>query len=88
LAWTIKYSESCLKELKKIDKFWQRKIIDYLEQIAESRDNPRDFGKPLLGNLSGLWRYRIGDYRVICQILDQELVILTTKISHRKDVYQ
>jgi mRNA interferase RelE/StbE len=101
ISWSGKVSEfsstgfSCLDctyypkpRLKKIDKAWQKRILDYLENTIAERENPRDFGKPLLGNFSGLWRYRVGDYRVICQINDQQLVILTAKISHRKDVYE
>lgn len=88
MAWTIKYTDTSLKSLKKIDKTWQKRILDYLDNSVAVRDNPRDYGKPLVGHLSGLWRYRVGNYRVICQIQDQDLIILTTQISHRKDVYQ
>jgi mRNA interferase RelE/StbE len=56
------------------------------EKIA-TQENPRLFGKGLQGDKQGLWRYRVGDYRVICQILDDELVILVIKTAHRKNVY-
>ena len=50
-------------------------------------NNPKDDGKPLAGNLLGLWRYRSGDYRILAQILDDKLIILVVKISHRKNIY-
>ncbi|WFE68466.1 type II toxin-antitoxin system RelE/ParE family toxin [Thiomicrospira sp. R3] len=65
-----------------------KRILDYLDNSVAVRDNPRDYGRLLVGHLSGLWRYRVGNYRVICHIQEQELIILTTQISHRKDVYQ
>jgi mRNA interferase RelE/StbE len=57
------------------------------EKLACSPD-PKKIGKKLSGNLSKYWRYRVGDYRIICELIDQELIILAVRISHRKDVYE
>ncbi len=63
------------------------RIIDYLENKVAQLDEPRQFGKALQGQLANLWRYRIGDYRVIVEIQDSELIIQVIKIGHRKDIY-
>jgi mRNA interferase RelE/StbE len=88
LAWSVKFSQTAIKQLKKIDKKWQVKILDFLEdEIAESED-PKIRGKILTGDKKGLWRYRVGDYRIICDIHYDELIILTLTIGHRRDIYK
>ena len=62
-------------------------IIDWLEDRIDGCKNPRHFGEPLRGEMSGLWRYRIGDYRVICEIQDQQLVVLGLAVGHRREIY-
>ncbi|WP_206221351.1 type II toxin-antitoxin system RelE/ParE family toxin [Streptococcus tangpeifui] len=74
-----------IKQLKKLDKFTQKRITAYLSSHA--LDDPRQYGKALSANRTGQWRYRIGDYRVICQIQDQELIVLTLSVGHRRDIY-
>ena len=87
MSWTISYARSALKGAKKIDAQTKRKIRAYLHERIASLDDPRQLGKPLKGQLSELWRYRVGDYRVICEIKDRELVILVLRMAHRKGVY-
>ena len=86
MAWTIEYSAKAVKELKKIDKKAASTIIDYLNDIAQQED-PRSKGKVLKGDKRQFWRYRVGNYRILCSIEDEELVILATHLGHRKDVY-
>lgn len=86
LAWQIKLLPSAAKELKKLDKVTAKRILDYLKSVA-ALDDPTQRGKALIGNLGGYWRYRIGDYRVITQIENNELVILVVKVNHRSRVY-
>ena len=74
------------KDFAKLDKHIQIQIFKKLKFI-ESLNDPKDDGKPLAGNLLGLWRYRSGDYRILAQILDDKLIILVVKISHRKNIY-
>lgn len=83
----IKYSEQALKSLKKLDKSKQRLIISYMDNI-EKLTEPRARGKALSANLRGFWRYRVSDYRIICQILDDELIICVIDIDHRKQIYK
>lgn len=64
-----------------------KKIIDYMDNKVSVQDNPRCIGKGLSLNKAGLWRYRVGDYRIICQIQDDQITILVLEAGHRKDVY-
>ena len=80
-------TETFKKQLKKLDAAISKRVLDYLEQI-ELLDNPRSRGKALTSNLSGLWRYRVGDYRILCRIRDDKLVITVIEIGHRSTVYR
>lgn len=82
----VEYSASALKQLKKLDKQFQRSIIQEMNEVA-TLDNPRQKGKALKSNLSGLWRYRVGDYRVICDIQDEKILITVLRVGHRKNIY-
>lgn len=88
MAWTIEFSETSEKQLKKLDRQWQRAILDYLHEEIAMLEDPRQRGKALVGDKKGLWRYRVNDYRIICQILDSELVVVALTIAHRKEVYR
>lgn len=88
MDWKIKLDTFAVKQLKKLDKSIQQRIINFLHNRLSLHKDPRNLGKPLVGRLSGLWRYRIGDYRVICKIKDKEVTVLVININHRKDIYQ
>ena len=79
-------SDTAKRQLKKLDKSIRERILKYMDKI-ESLVNPRARGKGLSGNLSGTWRYRVGDYRVFCKIMDDKLIIEVVKVGHRRDVY-
>ncbi len=87
MGWTIKYLDSLKKQMKRIDPQARRDIRAYLEYRVALLDNPRDLGQPLSANLSSLWRYRVGDYRIICDIQEQQLTVLVVRVGHRKQVY-
>ncbi len=82
----VEYTETARKQLKKLDKTMQTRILDYMDEIA-LLENPRSRGKALAENLRGLWRYRVGDYRVICEIQEARIIISVLKIGHRKNIY-
>lgn len=82
----VEFSEAARKRLKKLDNSIRKRIIDYMADVA-ALDNPRSRGKRLVGNLLGFWRYRVGDYRILCRIKDDELVIAVVKVAHRREVY-
>lgn len=88
MTWRIDLSDVALKALTKIDKTPRLKIREFIDKELPEMSNPRSKGKALSGDLKGLWRYRIGDYRLICQIRDNELIILIVELGHRKEVYK
>jgi mRNA interferase RelE/StbE len=88
LAWTIEYSDAARKQLSKLDRQIARCILDYMDARIANDGNPRSDGRQLKGPLGRLWRYRIGDYRVISEIEDDRLRILVVRIAHRRDVYR
>ena len=75
------------KEFKKLDKYTQQMIKSWIVKYLQNCEDPRAHGKGLTANKSGQWRYRIGDYRLLCLIQDQELIILALPVSHRRDIY-
>jgi mRNA interferase RelE/StbE len=86
LAWRIEYDADALEALKKLGRSVRSRIDKYLSNVAASQE-PRARGKALGGNLAGLWRYRVGDWRVLCDIQDEVLVILAVEVGHRSTVY-
>jgi mRNA interferase RelE/StbE len=88
LAWTIRLETSAEKDLARLDKPVARRLRDFLKKRVAKLDNPRSIGESLKGLRFGeLWRYRVGDYRIICHIKDTGLVVLALRIGHRKDIY-
>lgn len=88
MSWVYRFDERALKELKKLGRQAQQEILAYLDARVAVDADPRRFGKGLKADLSGLWRYRVGDYRILCQIKDGELLVLVVAVGHRKDVYE
>lgn len=87
MAWTVELSDFAQRQIKGLDPQTSERILDYLNDRLEGCKNPRHFGEPLRANLAGLWRYRVGDYRVICRIEDERVVVLVLNIGHRRDIY-
>ncbi|MBQ6392900.1 MAG: type II toxin-antitoxin system RelE/ParE family toxin [Eubacterium sp.] len=75
------------REFKKLDRYTQQMIKSWIKKNLEGCENPRLHGKALIGDKKGLWRYRIGDYRLICSIQDERLIILALSVGHRKEIY-
>lgn len=88
MMYTLRYSEKAMKQLNKLDKGTQKLILKWISDNLISCENPRLKGKGLTGNKSGEWRYRVGDYRIICDIQDKNLLILALSIGHRKSIYK
>lgn len=86
LVWTIEFAATAEKELSKLDKSAAKRILKFLKERVAT--DPRSSGKALRGDHAGLWRYRIGDYRVICEFRDQTVSVLVVRIGHRKEVYR
>lgn len=88
MAWTIKYSETAKKQLRKLDKIAARRIVDFIDERIAPTQDPRAMGKALKGALGDLWRYRVGDYRILCDIQDEVLTVLVLQIGNRREVYR
>lgn len=82
----VLYLDKARKQLAKLDSSVKRRILDYMDDVAKL-ENPRERGKMLVGNLIGFWRYRVGDYRLLCKIKDNEFVIAVVDVGHRREVY-
>ena len=87
MSWAYSFAEAARKEFLKLDRQAQKQILRYFDSRIAGSGDPRRFGKPLRGDLAGVWRYRVGDYRVLCKIRDTEFVVLVISVGHRKNVY-
>ena len=88
MTYHVVFSKDALKQLKKMDRQNAALILGWIRKNLEGCENPRILGKGLTSNRSGQWRYRIGDYRIIAEIQDQNIIILVLNISHRSDIYK
>jgi mRNA interferase RelE/StbE len=88
MAWKIEFAASAEKELAKLDNVVIRRILSFLHERLAKADNPRSLGKALTGPLGDFWKYRVGDYRVVCDIRDRQIMILVVRVRHRSKVYR
>lgn len=88
MAWRIELTDAAFKQLKKMGHTDAKRIRDYLRSRIQPLEDPRQLGKPLTGQLAELWRYRVGDYRIIASIEDDEVRILIIRLGHRRDIYR
>jgi len=87
MKYTVVYTKRAAKDIKKLDKQTQALILGWIEKNLIGCDNPRLHGKALSANLSGKWRYRVGNYRIIASIDDNTVTIMVLNIGHRSDIY-
>ena len=87
MTYHVEFSKAALKELKKMDRYNASMILGWIRKNLEGCEDPRRQGKGLTANLSGQWRYRVGDYRLLAEIQDDKIVILILHIGHRSDIY-
>lgn len=88
MDWTIEFDKRAVHDLKKINVNDRSEIINYLKNIVLKADKPTVFGKPLTNDKVGLWRYRVGKYRIICQIKNNKFIILVVRIGKRDEIYK
>ncbi len=88
MTWTIEWDERARRELRRLDRQIQRDILKYFSERIATDADPRRFGKALRHELLGLWRYRIGNYRAVCYIENNHLVVLVLAVGHRRQVYR
>jgi len=87
LAWRIEFTHTAEKQIVRLDRQAQASILSYLRQRVQPSENPRQFGKALHGDKQGLWRYRVGDYRIVAAIEDDRFIVLVVAVGHRREVY-
>lgn len=87
MAWRIEFTESARRQLEKGDRAASRQIMKFLRERLAVEEDPRRFGRALRGEMSGLWRYRVADYRIICDIQDRNVTVLVVRVGHRSTVY-
>ncbi len=88
MKYTIVFDAKALKALDALDRTQTRLILAWIDKNLNGTDDPRILGKPLKGKLSSYWRYRVGQYRILVELLDKELIIVIISIGHRRDVYK
>ena len=89
MAWQIEFDPSAAKELAKLDKPTARRIVQFLRERIAPQDDPRSLGEALRGDeLGSFWKYRLGDYRVVAEIIDRRVVIIVVRVGHRREVYR
>ncbi len=87
MAWLVELSGEAERALEKLDQQQAQRILHFLSARLSRLENPRSIGGPLHGPLGEFWKYRVGDYRLICKIEDKRLVVLVLRIGHRSYVY-
>lgn len=87
MVWTIEFEKKAKKEFSALDKSAQKQIHKFLLKLM-TQVNPRQFGEALTGNMGSFWRYRIGDYRIICSLEDAVLTVRVLRVKHRREVYK
>ena len=85
--WRVEFDSAAARELRKLGHDDQQRIVRYLRQRVATADDPRRFGRPLTHDLKGLWRYRVGDYRIVAKIEDNRFIVLVLTVGHRREVY-
>ena len=88
MGWTIEYDPAAIHDLNRLDRPIRAEIYGYMQYRIAAADSPRNFGKALRHEKFGLWRYRVRDYRIICELQDARKVVLVVGVGHRKDVYK
>ena len=87
-AWRIEFDRAAEKDMRKLGIKAEQRILRYLRGRIAGSDDPRRFGHALTGDLKGLWRYRVGDYRIVASIEDDRFVVLVVTVGHRREVYR
>ena len=87
MAWTVEWDERAVRDARKLGHEERRRILAYLRERIATDEDPRRLGKPLLTDQAGLWRYRVGDYRIVCRIEDDRVIVLVLAVGHRSKIY-
>mgnify|MGYP003345735393 CR=1 FL=1 len=86
-VWRVEFAADAARDLRKLGRDAELQILRYLRQRIATSEDPRRFGRALTRDLKGLWRYRVGDYRIVAAIEDDRFVVLVVTVGHRREVY-
>ena len=86
--WRVEFDKDAARDLRKLGHDAQRQILRYLRQRIATTEDPRRFGRALTNDLKGLWRYRVGDFRIVAKIEDDRFIVLVLTVGHRREVYE
>jgi len=87
MSWNYEFSDDAIRDLRDIGPSAAKCVTDFLDKRVRGCANPRAFGRELHGSKRGIWRYRVQDYRILCQIHDERLIVMVVQAGHRKEVY-
>ena len=87
MPWIVELMDGAVKAIDKLDAKPRQRVQQFIERKLQGADNPRQWGKALTGRYAGLWRYRLGDYRLVCQLQDARLVVLVVQVARRDKAY-
>jgi mRNA interferase RelE/StbE len=87
VTWAYRFEQEALRDLRRLDFAAQKRVVRYLDTRVAGKEDPRRFGKPLRGDKHGLWRWRVGDYRIIGQVDGEKIIVLIVRVAHRSTVY-
>ena len=88
MTWTVELDDRAVKDLDRLERESRRRILRFLRERIATDESPKRLGRPLTGPKLGLWRYRVGDYRIVCRIESDRVVVLVVAIGHRKNIYR
>ena len=89
MAWRVEFSKSAQKDLAKLDPAGRDRVLRFLSDRVQDSDDPRRLGEPLKGPIAGrYWKYRVGDYRLVCDLQDRLLLVLVVRVGHRREIYR
>lgn len=86
--WRVEFDKDAARDLRKLGHDAQRQILRYLRQRIATAEDPRRFGRALTNDLKGLWRYRVGDFRIVAKIEEDRFIVLVLTVGHRREVYE
>lgn len=88
IVWRVEFDRTAARDLKKLGHDAEQRVLTFLRTRIAGRSDPRQLGKPLTGDRHGLWRYRVGDYRIVAAIEDGHFIVLVVTVGHRREIYR
>ena len=87
-SWSVEFDPRAIKDLRRLGHVERGRVLRYMTETVAARDDPRSVGKALVGDMPGVWRYRVGDLRILAQIEDDRLVVLVVEVGNRREIYR